>query len=51
MPKPKWKLEKPKTVRFNLIPEKHKRFKALLISKGRTMQEDYEDHVNQSLEK
>lgn len=45
MPKPRWKLEPPKTIRLKLTPETLKRYKALMISKGRTMQEDLETYI------
>lgn len=49
MPKPKWKLEKPMRVSLKLKPLIAKRYKALMISKGRTMQEDLENYITNLL--
>ena len=45
MPKAKWKIEKPVTIKLKLFPNTLKRYKGFVISKGRTMQQDLEEYV------
>ncbi len=45
----KWQIGKFKKFKLKLYDETAKRYQTILAAKGKTIQQDFEDHVNQTI--